>query len=389
MNNTRILSLDILRGVAIFLVLFRHLPVLPDIPELQGFVRDTLLFLRRGGWVGVDLFFVLSGFLVSGLIFKEYQKSQSFRPFHFLIRRGFKIYPALYFCAAVLYVWIYVRNGGHVLDWRQIVGELFFLQNYLGNFVQVTWSLAIEEHFYVSLAVLLYALSRKGGANPFTAIPAIFGVLAIGVLLLRIFTYEPGYYLYLLMSTHLRADALFYGVFLSYLYHFHTERLQQMYSRWRIPLLALVPLLLAYTFTHELEDNAFICTVGFSLHSIAFSILLLAAVLDLNAAALPRPLAVPLRAMGFVGVYSYSIYLWHETIYKVLWSKTLVYTVAEAAGPVAAFYLSLLVLLLCAIGGGVLAAFLIEVPFLKLRERWFPMFGKPAQPVAPQESAAK
>jgi len=76
----RIKGLDFLRGIAILLVLFRHNPLGNNI-------------FYHFGWLGVDLFFVLSGFLVSGLLFTEYKKRGEVRIKRFLIRRGFKIYP--------------------------------------------------------------------------------------------------------------------------------------------------------------------------------------------------------------------------------------------------------------------------------------------------------
>jgi peptidoglycan/LPS O-acetylase OafA/YrhL len=79
MRNKR---LDILRCVAVVLVLGRH-------GVIDGVWKET-------GWAGVDLFFVLSGFLISGLLFSEYKKKQSIDLPRFFIRRGFKIYPAFY-----------------------------------------------------------------------------------------------------------------------------------------------------------------------------------------------------------------------------------------------------------------------------------------------------
>jgi len=77
-KSNRLRELDFLRGVAILLVLFRH--------------QLLFSFLKTMGWIGVDLFFVLSGFLISGLLFKEFQKFGAINPKLFLIRRGFKIY---------------------------------------------------------------------------------------------------------------------------------------------------------------------------------------------------------------------------------------------------------------------------------------------------------
>jgi len=78
--NSRNQSLDMLRGVAVLLVLGRHM--------------DGAGIWSSAGWCGVDLFFVLSGFLISGLLFTEFKKTGTIDVKRFWIRRGFKIYPA-------------------------------------------------------------------------------------------------------------------------------------------------------------------------------------------------------------------------------------------------------------------------------------------------------
>ena len=80
--NFRLQEIDFLRGLAILIVLFRH--------------HWLTSFTFNFGWAGVDLFFVLSGFLVSGLLFSEYKKFGDLKPFRFLVRRGFKIYPMFF-----------------------------------------------------------------------------------------------------------------------------------------------------------------------------------------------------------------------------------------------------------------------------------------------------
>lgn len=78
-KNNRIKALDLLRGLAVLLVIFRHWNVLPLLSNL--------------GWLGVDLFFVISGFLISNLLFSELDKNGRIDLFRFFIRRGLKIYP--------------------------------------------------------------------------------------------------------------------------------------------------------------------------------------------------------------------------------------------------------------------------------------------------------
>ncbi len=90
-------TLDVLRAVAVLLVFSRH--------------STGALLVSHLGWVGVDLFFVLSGFLVSGLLFREYQQDGQLLPGRFLIRRGFKIYPQFYLLVVVTIFWTWLSGG--------------------------------------------------------------------------------------------------------------------------------------------------------------------------------------------------------------------------------------------------------------------------------------
>ncbi|MEK6578407.1 MAG: acyltransferase family protein, partial [Bdellovibrionota bacterium] len=90
--NPRLIELDVLRTAAVLLVLIRHIQILyPGDHTLVGRILEAF---QRAGWIGVDLFFVLSGFLVSGLLFKEFQRFGEIKIISFLIRRALKIYPA-------------------------------------------------------------------------------------------------------------------------------------------------------------------------------------------------------------------------------------------------------------------------------------------------------
>ena len=118
-------ALDALRALAVLLVLGRHFPEPPPGAALPAW----LAVWQRGGWIGVDLFFVLSGFLVSGLLFREYRRFGEIRYGHFLARRGFKIYPAFYlmFGAVLLYA---AHMGRAFVGWPVVLSEMFFVQNY-------------------------------------------------------------------------------------------------------------------------------------------------------------------------------------------------------------------------------------------------------------------
>ncbi len=104
----RLKHIDFLRGIAVILVLFRH----------HAFINNT----HNAGWIGVDLFFVLSGFLVSGLLFREYIQHQKINAKLFLIRRGFKIYPLFYL--ALLITIIIELSLGHKISKRPLLSEI-------------------------------------------------------------------------------------------------------------------------------------------------------------------------------------------------------------------------------------------------------------------------
>lgn len=95
-TTNRLREIDFLRGVAIILVLLRH--------------KYLFKFTTTMGWIGVDLFFTLSGFLVSGLLFKEFIKFGDIQPKRFLISRGFKIYP-IYYLFYILYLIPIIQNS--------------------------------------------------------------------------------------------------------------------------------------------------------------------------------------------------------------------------------------------------------------------------------------
>ena len=165
-GSSRNLQLDVLRGVAVLLVFGRHL----ELPEPDGLAGIAARVWFRIGWLGVDLFFVLSGFLIGGLLLTEHARHGRIDVGRFLIRRGLKIYPAyLVFigylvCMPLLKVALRGDDPVPVLaaQWQLYWPNLLFLQNYIGtNPAGHTWTLAVEEHFYLLLPWLLVALAAR------------------------------------------------------------------------------------------------------------------------------------------------------------------------------------------------------------------------------------
>lgn len=359
-------QLDVLRAVAILLVFCYH--------------SEGALLVARFGWAGVDLFFVLSGFLVSGLLFREYQTKGRVRAGRFLLRRGFKIYPQFYLLIGVTLLATVIWSRP---SWSAFVAEVFFYQNYRHGLWAHTWSLAVEEHFYLLLAAAIVLLARRGGTNPFRWLPA--GLLAAGAAILGVRTAvwiaHPSVAPYLqVFPSHMRIDSFFGGVLVAYFQSFHPERLAAWCRRWSgwiqpVSLLMLAPL------TFLTREDAFMVTAGYTLVSWGFVLLLLSVLYP------PKP-AVPGRAgkaMAALGRVSYAFYLWHAPI--LLSSDWLGAQLAARGFPLP-LTLALVPTFAASFAAAWLTTRMVENPMLGLRDRLFPSNARPALPPAPAPATA-
>lgn len=355
MRASRIVGLDLLRAVAVLLVIGRHAP--PTVAADASIWQQALDVWRRGGWVGVDLFFVLSGFLVAGVLFREHQLHGRIDYGRFLLRRGFKIYPAFWVLlgATVARAWWI----GQPPAFAQFASELLYVQSYWPGCLPHTWSLAVEEHFYFALPLLLALVARRHPSSPpFASLPWVVFALAVSCLCLRCVTAsgesEFEYHRHL-FPTHLRIDSLLFGVWLSWCWH--CRGLRATWAR-RAPqrLCALAGIaLLAPAFVLPLERSWFLNTFGFALNYLGSGLLLVAAL------AMPSPSLV-VRGLAWLGGRSYSIYLWH---FPVLMASEQLLAGVPGMLP---FVVSLLGSLVVGVGMGSL----VEAPVLRLRDRWFP-----------------
>jgi peptidoglycan/LPS O-acetylase OafA/YrhL len=196
------MRLEVLRALVSFLVICTH----------WGFPP----VLSKVGWVGVDLFFVLSGFLISGLLFVEINKDGRIGWGRFFVRRGFKIFPPFYvfLVATILLEW---WLSDRLIRPRELLAECFFFQNYFKDyrFWGHTWSLAVEEHFYLLLppCLMLMLYVRRGRREPLYPLPLFIVALALVILLGRSYSASRGFWVY--SHTLTRMGALACGVALS------------------------------------------------------------------------------------------------------------------------------------------------------------------------------
>lgn len=342
----RIVGLDILRSVAILLVLFRH---------SQLFTNPLFDF----GWLGVDLFFVLSGFLVSGLIFKEYKKRNKLNIKRFLLRRGFKIYPAFYIFLVGSIIIEHYRDG-FIPTIPSLLGEVFYLQSYLTHIWTHTWSLAVEEHFYLAIALFSFIAYKTRSLEKRTlVISSLIGLLILSFCMRYSISYphrnEP---FFSFMQTHLRSDGILIGVLCGYLYHFTS--FFQFFTKWRWAFLIISAMLMMPGFFYE-GGSYFMNTAGLSIVNLGFGILTLFSVSHFNISSTTvKQLFKPfVFFFTLVGRHSYSIYLWHIACrnfatdnlhFGANWNS--------------------LIFFIMSISVGVILSLIIERPFLKLRDRY-------------------
>jgi peptidoglycan/LPS O-acetylase OafA/YrhL len=361
-SGPRVRSLDLLRFAAIALVLLRHLYTCPV--EISAPLHAITKTLATGGWIGVDLFFVLSGFLIGGLLFREYQTHGEISLKRFFLRRGLKIYPPFWvFIAFALFV--ETAHGGRLsnaVHW--LPSELLFLQNYgTPGPWSYTWSLAVEEHFYLilPLALLVLVMKSRSHPNPFRRLPHFFGAVAVACLLLR--TYLSVAHPFALkthyLPTHLRIDSLLFGVLISYWFNFYPKQFHAIAKRHHRLFIPLGILLMLPAFAWEIKVP-YMHTLGFTQLYIASGLLLVG---FLGREVKP---SAPLSLIAFVGSRSYSIYLWHG---PASWFADERFAVGANLFNWSSWTLNYL-------GGaifmGIAMAALVEFPVVKLRDRFFP-----------------
>lgn len=204
----RIPELDGIRGVAIGLVLLYHFAVVPAV-TVPGSFWAYLQAAGRLTWSGVDLFFVLSGFLIGGILIDARDSEDYYRTFY--RRRFFRIVPLYIAVLAFIYIFaISTEHEAQPLPWWP---HLLFLQNFwmaatgaLG-FFGVSWSLAIEEQFYLTLPSLIRFLRRD---RLWYAVAV--GIIAAPILRVAVLRGWPDNPLASTMLMPCRADALLVGV---------------------------------------------------------------------------------------------------------------------------------------------------------------------------------
>ena len=221
-TGVRIPELDGLRGLAILLVVFHHY-LSGRLRPIGNPIADFINRASTLSWSGVDLFFVLSGFLIGGILLDQRHTEHYFKTFY--LRRACRIFP-LYFLWLILFIILdRMFSSSFHQHWQSDIfyarypnwAYALFLQNFFiaqrqlfgPHWLGTTWSLAIEEQFYLLAPLLMRFL-------PLRKLPYVLVSIILLVPLLRLYSYlyHPTLFVYVLLPY--RADALLMGVLCAY-----------------------------------------------------------------------------------------------------------------------------------------------------------------------------
>jgi peptidoglycan/LPS O-acetylase OafA/YrhL len=299
----RIPSLDGLRAVSLCMVLLSHLF---NLAHAHNSVERVVLGMAFFSRSGISVFFVISGFLITLLLMREKQANGQISLSSFYLRRAFRILPA--FLVFIGCVAILSRLGVIDVPGWLFVRALTFTMDYVSKenwFIHHICTVSVEEQFYVLWPLLVFFCSRK------TLIR-----IALGVILLEPFIrladriLLPSTQSKIMYMAHTRADMLMFGCIVALLYE--NARFQRMVAlafRTQAPLLAAVFFLVVSPLLEMKWEGHYLFSVGFTLQGICIALLMLYAI-QRSDGLFGRFLNA--RVVVWVGLVSYSLYLWQE-----------------------------------------------------------------------------
>ena len=309
-------SIDSLRALAVLAVIIYHV----DVNYLPG------------GFLGVDLFFVLSGYLISSLIIKEFRKTGTVNLYNFYIRRARRLLPAVYFMITiglvvmVLFNEVLLRKShldaifGYIYssNWWYIFHKLDYFDSFGAQSpFKHLWSLAIEEQFYMIFPLLFLLVNGKKKSKDGTYklnknfLYVVLGLILVS-LIAHILLFDINNISRIYFGTDTRAFSLLVGVVGAILYPMErlhskvTPQQNMMYSVVSLASIATLITVMVYTS----EYNTWLYRGGFLL----VAILGLIVIISSGKQHTLMSKLLSFKPIVFIGKISYSLYLWHFPI---------------------------------------------------------------------------
>lgn len=394
--------IDGIRAIAILWVILFHvwlfqLSMYPN--ATHGIFNNPVFIWITRGDLGVDLFFVISGFLIGTILFKEFKKNTALNFKKFYIRRFFRLIPVYVFS---MFIGIYFLKGTGIDNWQTAWTNLLYINNYVpGSYLPWTWSLAIEEQFYIIIpfliAFILPLFKRKR---------ILFSILAITPIALTYYysvnifdftipfksTYPDENWLnwfwnyYVL--THLRYGGLLAGIIAAYLNVYYGNRVLNFFNTKRslnnffiitsITIFISISSISLGQWT-DLENSLFHnlpAKVGIwyeVLHREVFyyviAYLIMACIYSNSILIKPLNNFLSLKFFYPIAQISYSAYLFHEMFMFWYFPKAAVYFTDSKFSDLQIIIFNGLVSLVAILIGATLMYLFIEQPFQRLRNK--------------------
>ncbi len=348
-------ALDGLRGISILAVL----------------AFNGHLVWMRGGFIGVDIFFVLSGFLITVLLVQNYHRTSEIGLKNFYFRRALRLLPALLALMLVSTAFVLLFQSPEKIV-TTIKGELYTLF-YVANWAQApprspgigpmshAWSLSVEEQFYIIWPVLLFVLLKMKSKRVVLFILLSLVVISI---LLNVWFWQTGVpYLRMYFGSDTRANEILIGCIAALLISWGVfQRVEG--SKWAghlkwafhsTAILSLSGILLSFFLVRH--NQGFVYNGGFALISVGVALVILDLVLFPSATSRIFEFAL----LVWIGRISYGIYLWHFPIFEAsrqLFEGRTSVIFYQIFGLIATFLVA------------AASFYLLEQPFLKLRRRF-------------------
>lgn len=336
--------IDGLRAIAVFLVIFGHM----GLPSPSG--------------LGVLIFFVISGFLITWLLLKEVEKTGNISLRAFYARRSLRIFPAFYAYAALLLVLLAITHK-HIV-WPQVFAALLYYNNYyqaiLGDpntGLSHTWSLAVEEQFYLLWPLMFLWWKHRLPRLRMVLIGIIGAFWVYRALLEFVLKVNQGY---LYEAFDARADHLLVGCLLALVLWSgrFDKRWEAVTGLWQLALCVgglVISVLLEMRYSSPYRDS-----MGFIVNPLFTAMLIVQLIACRDSLAVAWMQSRPVRYLGRI---SYSLYLYQQLVLPPAGKLLGRYPLAvEIAGSVAAVVLA-----------ASASYYVIEKPFLRLKKRFSPL----------------
>ena len=369
-SNRYVPALDGLRGIAILLVLLHHLTIYRPERGIDGWIAT----LPLAGWSGVDLFFVLSGFLITGILIDSRGSGRYFSSFY--ARRTLRIFPLYYLVVFVALVLVPLSptlhrvlvgpypDPPHLPYWLYYTNFSIAERGLVHGWLDIAWSLAIEEQFYIVWAVVVFLCRPR-------LLGAICALIVIASPVARIVAWDHAMdptAIYVL--TWFRLDGLATGALIAWLLRRGWVGLLERLAPWAALAGAAA---IAYVIWQNGDAwwwHRRMQIAGFSLTALTGGAMLIAAIGGGEHRPWSRALSVGwLRAFG---KYSYSLYLFHLPVMRAIreWVFDPADYAALAASPWVGQALFYIVATAPAFALSWVSWRVLEAPILRLKEKF-------------------